>query len=109
MLLGLVLLVLLPLRGLTSKIFELICLHEVNIQIDEDLATYYWAVEKEDRRETILDELNMRNTYNIKMMPDEVLRAYEEAQDVENSIQGVHNYDILSNPSYIQQFQYLAE
>lgn len=54
-------------------------LDEVNIQIDEDLATYYWAVEKEDRKEIIAEEVNMRNLYSIKMMPDDILKAYEEA------------------------------
>lgn len=83
---GLILLVLLPLRVLTKKIFDFFTLEEVNIQIDEDLATYYWAVEKEDRKEIIAEEINIRNLYNIKMMPDEALKAYEEAQDVDNPI-----------------------
>jgi len=54
------LLVFLPIRTLTNFILEKLGMGEINIQIDEDLATYYWAVEKEDRKELIAEELNMR-------------------------------------------------
>ena len=70
------LMILLPLQRLTQYLMDCIGLRDVNIQIDEDLATYFWAVEKEDRNEIVAEEINMRELYGVHMMTDSALKNY---------------------------------
>jgi hypothetical protein len=56
LLLGIVLMIGLPLGSITAFILQKIGIGEINIKIDEDLANYFDAVEKEDREDNIKEE-----------------------------------------------------
>jgi hypothetical protein len=101
---AMILLIGIPLGAVSAWILQCFGIGEVDINIDEDLANYYDAVEDEDRDEIIKDEENIRSEYHFKKLTDKTLVNFQQAKNVENSIQGVYNYDILSNPEYIQAF-----
>ena len=41
-------------------------------------------------------------------MPDEALERFRNAVPSDATIEGVHTYDILANPLYVDQFQYFS-
>jgi len=80
-----------------------------DIEIDEDLDNYFSSLDQEDRKWSVREEANSRECLNMPMMlevPYDRLR--EKAQTKEKTLQGVHSYDILANPLYLDDFQYVT-
>ena len=105
--LGLILMIGLPLGSITAFLLQQVGIGEIDIKIDEDLANYFDACEREDREDNVKEEQNLRATYNVKLQNDDGLLKYQQAKDVPNTIQGVHSYAVLYNPDYIQAIQYV--
>lgn len=67
----------------------------------------------------IKEEENVRNNYvsqfhviyvlyqKTKILLDKTFKKLKKAKTGKDTIKGVHNYDILANPSYVQDFQYV--
>lgn len=74
------------------------------IEVDEDLDSYFNTIDNEDRNWTIKEEEYARNTLKIKTLSDETLEKFKKAKRGVNQMKGVHCYDILANPLYLDDF-----
>jgi hypothetical protein len=89
---------------LLMKIFTL-----RSFEIDEDLENYFNTIDENDRNWSIAEEEYSRKTMNIKILPDETLEKFKTTKMKDgNQMKGVHCYDILANPLYLDDFQYFS-
>jgi hypothetical protein len=89
---------------LLMKIFSL-----RSFEIDEDLENYFNTIDENDRNWSIAEEEYSRKTMNIKILPDETLEKFKTTKMKDgNQMKGVHCYDILANPLYLDDFQYFS-
>ena len=99
-----ILLIVLPFTKLVLGIIEAIVPGQfgVNLNVDEDLPRYFKALDEEDRSDWLAEEDNMRNRYQIPITLNESLvMLRKQSKKNVRTITGVHNYDILHNPIYI--------
>jgi len=80
-----------------------------DVDIDEEIDSYFKSLDTGDRKWSLKEEENCRK-YGIKIIPD---RSYEKLQKLPdhadgNHLEGVHTYDILANPLYLDDFQYIS-
>lgn len=78
-------------------------------RIDEKIDEYDNVLTGLDRKYSLAEEINSR-MYGVKTMLDESwadLKDKEENQG-KKSLSGVHTYDILRNPAYVESFQYYS-
>jgi phage-related minor tail protein len=66
----------LPLGSITAFLLQKVGIGEISIKIDEDLANYFDACEREDREDNVKEEQNLRATYNVKLQNDDGLLRY---------------------------------
>lgn len=76
------------------------------IELDEDIDNYWASLDHDQRNWSICEEINSRKMLNgLGMLTDE---QFERLKTVENNdtckILGVHSYDILANPLYLDDF-----
>jgi len=78
--------------------------------LDEDIDNYWIALDEEDREWSIKEEENSRNNLGgIKIMLDSSFNKLKQSHSSKNkTLQGVHSYDILANPLYLEAFQYVS-
>lgn len=76
-----------------------------DIEIDEDIDNYWESLDDEDRKWSTKEEENSRNMLNMPLMTD---KQWEQLQSRPmtkgKTLQGVHSYDILANPLYLDDF-----
>jgi len=76
-----------------------------DLELNEDIDNYWASLDEDDRKWSIAEEANSRTLLTSKLMPDE---QFERLQSVKmtkgKTLQGVHSYDILSNPLYFDDF-----
>lgn len=79
--------------------------------IDEDIPNYDEVLSHADRKYTLAEEINSR-MFGIQTMEQE---SFDELKHIEikcgqkfKRLTGIHSYDILRNPAYIEQFQYYS-
>jgi hypothetical protein len=78
-------------------------------EIDEDLDNYFNTIDDNDRHWSISEENNVREQFKAKILPDETLEKFKTTKIKEGShMKGVHCYDILANPLYLDDFQYFS-
>lgn len=78
-------------------------------EIDEDLDNYFNTIDDQDRNWSIVEEENARKTFRVKILVDETLHKFKTTSIKEGShMKGVHCYDILANPLYLDDFQYFS-
>ena len=79
-----------------------------DLEIDEDLDNYFHTLDDHDRNWSIKEEENARSTLNMKILNDETLTKLRSTKMGDGHMKGVHCYDILANPLYLDDFQYFS-
>ena len=80
---------------------------DVDLNVDEDLPHYMRALEQEDKDWWVAEENNCRKVLGFKMIDDKTLANITANGTSSRTIEGVHCYDLLANPNYVQDFQYV--
>ena len=75
-----------------------------DLEIDEDLDNYFNCIDDVDRNWSIKEEENARSTLNMKILNDETLTKLRSTKMGDGHMKGVHCYDILANPLYLDDF-----
>ena len=80
-----------------------------DIELDESIDNYWASLDDEDRKWSQREEENTRNLLTSKILTD----AQKERLDTVpkttgKTLQGAHSYDILANPLYLDDFQYVS-
>ena len=70
--------------------------------------TYYKCLDDDDRKWTIEEEENCRRTLAVSCLQDRYLEKLNQTRMGKCHLQGIHTYDILRNPAYVQAFQYVS-
>jgi hypothetical protein len=78
------------------------------LEVDEGLDNYFKCIDDHDRNWSIKEEENAREQLKLKILDDETLHKLKTTAMGEGSIKGVHCYDILANPLYLDDFQYFS-
>ena len=74
----------------------------------EDIDNYWRTLDKDDRNWALSEEKNVRENLGMKLLTDDQFNALQEAEETERKkLQGVHSYDILANPLYYDDFNYV--
>lgn len=79
----------------------------MRFSVDEDLENYFKALDFQKKNWWIKEEENCRKTMNFRTLDDETYRKLVLTDEAESTITGVHCYDILANPKYVEEFQYV--
>mmetsp|Transcript_21614 Transcript_21614/g.20737 ORF Transcript_21614/g.20737 Transcript_21614/m.20737 type:complete len:411 (+) Transcript_21614:2041-3273(+) len=79
-----------------------------DFEIDEGLPNYFNTLDDHDRNWSIKEEENCRNAMSFKILTDETLEKIQGGVVQGLSMQGVHTYDILANPLYLDDFAYFS-
>ena len=80
-----------------------------NIELDEAVDNYWAALDDDDRKWSIREEQNAREACGMQIMTDAQFKELTSAQKTKGkTLQGVHSYDILANPLYLDDFQYVT-
>ena len=80
-----------------------------DIEINEDIDNYWACLDEEDRKWSTREEENARSELRMHILTDEQFdRLKTEKQTTGKTLQGVHSYDILANPLYLDDFQYVT-
>lgn len=80
-----------------------------NVEINEEIENYWKTLDEEDRKWSLREEENARTALKTKILTDEQFDALKAStQTTGKTLQGVHSYDILANPLYLDDFQYVT-
>jgi len=80
-----------------------------DVEINEEIENYWKTLDEEDRKWSLREEENARNALKTKILTDEQFEALKNStQTTGKTLQGVHSYDILANPLYLDDFQYVT-
>jgi len=80
-----------------------------DIEIDESIDNYWKSLDEEDRKWSTREEENVRKNLGSKLLTDDQFDALNAATQTEGkTLQGTHSYDILANPLYLDDFQYVT-
>jgi hypothetical protein len=80
-----------------------------DIEIDEQIDNYWKSLDENDRKWSNAEEENVRDNLGAKLLTDDAYEALKAAEMTEGkTLQGVHSYDILANPLYLDDFQYVT-
>lgn len=80
-----------------------------DIEIDENIDNYWAALDDEDRKWSQKEEENTRRALNMPLMTETQFRDLMGTPKTKGkTLQGVHSYDILANPLYLDDFQYVT-
>jgi hypothetical protein len=80
-----------------------------DIEINEDIDNYWASLDDEDRAWSQAEEKNVRENLGSKILTDEQYnRLNEEPKTTGKTLQGTHSFDILANPLYLDDFQYVT-
>jgi len=79
-----------------------------DLEIDEDLDNYFHCVDDHDREWSIKEEENCREVLNVRILDDHTFGRFKSTKAEGATIKGVHCYDILANPLYLDDFQYFS-
>lgn len=78
------------------------------IEVDEGLDNYFKTLDDHDRNWSIKEEENARNVLKLKILNDETLEKFRNTTLGTQHLEGIHCYDILANPLYLDDFQYFS-
>jgi hypothetical protein len=79
-----------------------------DLEIDEDLDNYFHTLDDHDRNWSIKEEEYSRDVLKMKILDDETLEKLRTTKMGDGHMKGVHCYDILANPLYLDDFQYFS-
>lgn len=79
-----------------------------DIEVDEDIDNYWASLDEEDRKWAMREEANSRGL-GMPMLADEQFKSLKKTAITSGrTLQGTHSYDILANPLYFDDFQYVS-
>lgn len=80
-----------------------------DVEINEEIENYWKTLDEEDRKWSLREEENARNALKTKILTDDQFEALKSStQTTGKTLQGTHSYDILANPLYLDDFQYVT-
>lgn len=81
-----------------------------DVDLDEEIGEYWESLDAEDRQWSLKEEENNRDALNMKLLTDEQhLGLINSAMTKDGkTLMGTHSYDILANPLYLDDFQYVS-
>lgn len=79
-----------------------------DIELTECLDSYWASLSEEDRKWAQAEELNSRALGMPMLSGDQFDKLNSMAMTKKKPLQGCHSYDILSNPLYFDDFQYVT-
>ena len=80
-----------------------------DIDLDEDIANYWAVLDDHDRKWSQREEHNNRANLNLPLLTEEMYDMMENTTKTKGkTLQGVHSYDILANPLYFDDYQYVT-
>ncbi|CDW86701.1 UNKNOWN [Stylonychia lemnae] len=79
-----------------------------DLEIDEDLDNYFNTLDDHDRNWSIKEEEYSRSALGMEILHEQTLTKLRTSERGDSTIQGVHCYDILANPLYLDDFQYFS-
>lgn len=85
---------------LKYKIIE----EEQEDEVDEGLGTYWECLNDHDRREWMLDELNLQKNLGIQTIDDEAFYLLRDGKPGKKLMGTTPNYEMVSNPKYAEAF-----
>ena len=75
-----------------------------DIEVDEGLANYFTTLDDHDRNWSIKEEENARNALKLAILSDSTLEKLRSTTMGKDHLEGIHTYDILANPLYLDDF-----
>lgn len=90
-------------------LFEKMPCCKKDVQVTQVIDNYFKAVDHNQRDWSVEDEKHGREKLgNLRILSDRTYQKFKEEKSTEeNNVQGVHTYDILANPNYVDSFQYV--
>lgn len=80
-----------------------------DIELNESIDNYWASLDDEDRKWSQKEEENARNLLTSKILTDSQKQRLDTVPKTKGkTLQGVHSYDILANPLYLDDFQYVT-
>ena len=80
-----------------------------DIELNEEIDNYWAALDSNDREWSQKEEENNRNLPISQLLTDEQYDRLNSTKPTDGkTLQGVHSYDILANPLYLDDFQYVS-
>ena len=78
--------------------------------LNENIGDYFKVLDKDDRKYTLSEEINCRLFGMCTMLEDDFkkLKERNKGGQCRRKLTGIHTYDLLRNPSYVEQFQYFG-
>ena len=81
-----------------------------SLQVDDDVDSYWASLNEKCRNWSVKEEQNSRQLLGgFQMLNDDQMKKLSSVPQTHGRLlQGVHSYDILANPLYAQDFQYIS-
>ena len=85
------------------------CIEIGDIELNEAIDNYWASLDDGDREWSIKEEENARSLLTSQILTDKQFARLKQMKKTEmHTLQGVHSYDILANPLYLDDFQYVT-
>lgn len=80
-----------------------------DVEINEEIDNYWTTLDENDRKWSIEEEKNAREALKTKILTDDQYQnLLNSKMTTGKTLQGTHSYDILANPLYLDDFQYVT-
>lgn len=80
-----------------------------DIELDEDIDNYWASLDDKDRNWAIKEDEYATKTLGLQLLTVKQKHALQNAEKTQGrTLQGCHSYDILANPLYFDDFQYVS-
>ena len=80
-----------------------------DLELDEQIDTYWASLDKEDMEWSKCEEKYARENLKMQILTDKQFNGLQDTiRTVSRTLQGAHSYDILANPLYLDDFQYVT-
>lgn len=77
------------------------------IEVDENLPHFFNAIKLSEADWIVTENMYYKDTYNIDFIDDDFAAKLDNTKIARKPIQGLHWYNLLSNPTYAQDFAYI--
>lgn len=84
-----------------------IMMPEEEDEVDEGLGTYWECLNEQDRQVWYLDELHMQKNLALTTLDNFAFNELKNGKPGKKTMSTTPNYEIVSNPRYAEQFQYV--
>jgi len=74
------------------------------MELDENLPNYFTTLDEHDRNWSIKEEENCNKLMNFEILNRETLDRLRSTKAFNQTLQGIHSYDILANILYVDDF-----